>query len=70
MVFLGASATAEAIADLALCPFEAIKVRMQTTLPPFANSMREGWSKIVAEEGYSGYVYPIITMDPFSLAVY
>lgn len=57
VVFLGASATAEAIADLALCPFEAIKVRMQTTLPPFANTMREGWSKIVAQEGYAGYVY-------------
>ncbi|KFZ24266.1 hypothetical protein V502_01258 [Pseudogymnoascus sp. VKM F-4520 (FW-2644)] len=62
VVFLGASATAEAIADLALCPFEAIKVRMQTTLPPFANSMREGWSKIVAEEGYAGLykgIYPL-----------
>lgn len=54
VVFLGASATAEAIADLALCPMEAIKVRMQTTLPPFANSMHEGWAKIVATEGYSG----------------
>jgi solute carrier family 25 phosphate transporter 3 len=53
-VFLAASASAEFIADIALCPFEAIKVRMQTTLPPFANTMREGWGKIVKAEGYAG----------------
>lgn len=54
VVYLGASATAEFIADLFLCPFEAIKVRMQTTLPPYAHGLREGWSKVVAEEGVSG----------------
>lgn len=54
VVFLAASASAEFLADIALCPFEAIKVRMQTTLPPFAGSLREGWSKVVREEGYGG----------------
>ena len=54
VIFLGASATAEFLADIALCPFEAIKVRMQTTLPPFAKNAREGWSKVVASEGYAG----------------
>lgn len=54
VVYLGASASAEFLADLALCPFEAIKVRMQTTLPPFASSLREGWGKVVSKEGYSG----------------
>ena len=53
-IFLAASASAEFLADLALCPFEAIKVRMQTTLPPYANSLGEGWRKIVTEEGYAG----------------
>lgn len=53
-VFLGASATAEFFADIFLCPFEAIKVRMQTTLPPYAQNMREGWTKITAKEGLSG----------------
>lgn len=41
---------------------EAIKVRMQTTLPPFAHTLREGWSKIVAQEGMSGLykgLYPL-----------
>jgi len=54
IVYLAASASAEFFADMALCPFEAIKVRMQTTLPPFASTLREGWSKIVASEGYAG----------------
>jgi solute carrier family 25 phosphate transporter 3 len=62
IVYLGASATAEFIADIFLCPFEAIKVRMQTTLPPYANNLREGWSKIVTQEGYGGLykgLYPL-----------
>ena len=54
VVYLGASASAEFLADIALCPFEAVKVRMQTTLPPFANSMRDGLAKIVKEEGFGG----------------
>ncbi|PLB47869.1 putative mitochondrial phosphate transporter Pic2 [Aspergillus steynii IBT 23096] len=61
-VFLGASASAEALADVALCPLEAIKVRMQTTLPPYAQNLREGWSKVVAKEGFSGLykgLYPL-----------
>jgi len=61
-IFLGASASAEFLADLALCPFEAIKVRMQTTLPPFANTLREGMSKVIKEEGYAGLykgLYPL-----------
>ncbi|MCJ1379011.1 hypothetical protein MMC17_002110 [Xylographa soralifera] len=61
-VFLGASASAEFLADLALCPFEAIKVRMQTSLPPFAGSLREGWTKVVEKEGIAGLykgLYPL-----------
>jgi solute carrier family 25 phosphate transporter 3 len=62
VVFLAASASAEFLADLALCPMEAIKVRMQTTLPPFANNLREGWSKVIREEGVGGLykgLYPL-----------
>ncbi|PKX99011.1 putative mitochondrial phosphate transporter Pic2 [Aspergillus novofumigatus IBT 16806] len=62
VVFLGASASAEFFADMALCPFEAIKVRMQTTLPPYAHNLREGWSKVVAKEGFGGLykgLYPL-----------
>jgi len=62
LIYLAASASAEFLADIALCPFEAIKVRMQTTLPPYANTLREGWSKIVAKEGVAGLykgLYPL-----------
>ncbi|EGW32802.1 uncharacterized protein SPAPADRAFT_60147 [Spathaspora passalidarum NRRL Y-27907] len=53
-VYLAASASAEFLADIALCPWETIKVRTQTTIPPYAKSLTEGWSKIVAADGYGG----------------
>lgn len=62
VLYLGASASAEFFADLALCPWEAIKVRMQTTLPPYASNLRDGWNRIVAKEGISGLykgLYPL-----------
>ena len=62
LVYLAASASAEFLADMALCPFEAIKVRMQTTIPPFANNLRDGWGKVTAKEGVSGLykgLYPL-----------
>ncbi|KAK4984933.1 Cu/Pi carrier [Elasticomyces elasticus] len=61
-VYLAASASAEFIADIALCPFEAVKVRMQTTMPPFASGTLDGISKITAKEGWSGLykgLYPL-----------
>lgn len=62
VVYLAASASAEFLADIALCPMEAIKVRMQTTLPPFAKNLREGWGKVVSQEGVAGLykgLYPL-----------
>lgn len=53
-VYLAASASAEFLADLALCPLETIKVKTQTSIPPFANSVFQGWSKITATEGIAG----------------
>ena len=53
-IYLVASASAEAIADVALCPFEAVKVRMQTTIPPFASGAFNGISIITGKEGTSG----------------
>ncbi|KAJ8143362.1 hypothetical protein OY671_003502 [Metschnikowia pulcherrima] len=53
-VFLAASASAEFLADLALCPLETIKVKTQTTIPPYATSVFDGWSKITEKEGISG----------------
>ena len=53
-LYLGASASAEFIADVGLCPLEAVKVRMQTTIPPFATGTVAGISKITSTEGFGG----------------
>lgn len=54
LIFLSGSATAEFIADLFLCPWEAIKVKTQTTIPPFASSVGDGWKKMTATDGIAG----------------
>jgi solute carrier family 25 (mitochondrial phosphate transporter), member 3 len=54
VLFLTASASAEFIADIGLCPFEAVKVRMQTTMPPAFTGTFQGISAIVAKEGTGG----------------
>jgi solute carrier family 25 (mitochondrial phosphate transporter), member 3 len=51
LVYLLSSAGAEVIADLALCPFEAVKVRVQTN-PLFARGLLDGLPKMVAQEGF------------------
>eukprot|EP00271_Cylindrocystis_brebissonii_P007180 TRINITY_DN2040_c0_g1_i1.p1 TRINITY_DN2040_c0_g1~~TRINITY_DN2040_c0_g1_i1.p1 ORF type:complete len:370 (+),score=48.11 TRINITY_DN2040_c0_g1_i1:208-1317(+) len=53
LIYLAGSASAEVIADVALCPFEAVKVRVQT-IPGFANGLSDGMPKIVAAEGVAG----------------
>jgi len=57
VVYLFASASAEVIADVALCPFEAVKVRIQTN-PHYARGLLDGLPKFYATEGigslYSG----------------
>lgn len=61
-VYLTASASAEFIADVALCPFEAVKVRMQTTIPPFATRTFAAISHVTAKEGVGGLfkgLYPL-----------
>ncbi|KAK0748261.1 mitochondrial carrier domain-containing protein [Apiosordaria backusii] len=61
-LYLSASASAEFLADLALCPFEAIKVRMQGTIPSQYSGTLNGLSTITAAEGVSGLykgLYPL-----------
>ncbi|KAF7717523.1 Mitochondrial carrier domain-containing protein [Penicillium ucsense] len=61
-VYLAASASAELIADVALCPFESVKVRMQTTIPPEIRGTFSGISAVVGKEGVSGLykgLYPL-----------
>jgi len=61
-IFLTASASAEFIADVGLCPFEAVKVRMQTTIPPAFTGAFQGINSITAKEGTAGLykgLYPL-----------
>jgi hypothetical protein len=53
-LYFTASASAEFIADIFLCPLEAVKVRMQTTIPPFASGTLSGISTITRKEGTAG----------------
>lgn len=55
-----ASASAELIADVALCPFESVKVRMQTTIPPDFRGTFTGIANVTGKEGFGGY-FPSLT---------
>ncbi|KAH0609128.1 uncharacterized protein H6S33_001356 [Morchella sextelata] len=61
-IYLAASASAEFIADVALCPWEAVKVRMQTEeRSPYRGAV-QGVRSVVAEEGVAGLykgLYPL-----------
>ncbi|GJN27455.1 hypothetical protein PR202_gb15483 [Eleusine coracana subsp. coracana] len=52
LVYLAGSASAEVIADIALCPMEAVKVVQ--TQPGFARGLSDGLPKFVKSEGYAG----------------
>jgi len=60
-LYLAASASAEFFADIALCPFEAVKVRIQTQ-PGWANTIREGIPKLKAEEGITGFYKGLVPL--------
>lgn len=53
-VYFVSSASAEVIANVVLCPFEAIKVRVQAQ-PHFAKGLADGFPKLYASEGIRGY---------------
>ncbi|XP_077212147.1 mitochondrial phosphate carrier protein 3, mitochondrial-like [Tasmannia lanceolata] len=53
LIYLAGSASAEIIADVALCPMEAVKVRIQTQ-PGFARGLSDGLPKLVKSEGAMG----------------
>ncbi|KAK0063830.1 phosphate carrier protein mitochondrial [Biomphalaria pfeifferi] len=52
-LYLAASASAEFFADIALCPMEAVKVRIQTQ-PGWSTTLREGLPRILKDEGTLG----------------
>lgn len=60
-VYLAGSASAEFFADIALSPFEAAKVKIQTT-PGYANTLREAMPKMIKEEGISGFYKGLVPL--------
>ncbi|XP_075106911.1 mitochondrial phosphate carrier protein 3, mitochondrial [Nicotiana tabacum] len=61
LIYLAGSASAEVIADVALCPFEAVKVRVQTQ-PGFARGLSDGLPKFVKAEGAAGLYKGIVPL--------
>ncbi|KAK9073523.1 hypothetical protein SSX86_007847 [Deinandra increscens subsp. villosa] len=58
LIYLVGSASAEVIADMALCPMEAVKVRVQTQ-PGFARGLGDGLPKFVRSDGVLGDIMDI-----------
>ncbi|CAK9160509.1 unnamed protein product [Ilex paraguariensis] len=61
LIYLAGSASAEVIADVALCPFEAVKVRVQTQ-PGFARGLSDGLPKFIKSEGALGLYKGIVPL--------
>lgn len=55
VIFFVSSASAEVFANIALCPFEAVKVQVQAQ-PHFAKGLLDGFPKLFASEGLFGSV--------------
>jgi solute carrier family 25 phosphate transporter 3 len=53
VIFLAGSASAEFIADIGLCPWEAVKVKVQT-VPGFAKGLTDGMPKFIQQQGVGG----------------
>ena len=53
LIYFTGSASAEFIADIALCPFEAVKIRVQTQ-SGFTKGFLEVLAEILAVEGFNG----------------
>ncbi|KAJ0077020.1 hypothetical protein Patl1_35606 [Pistacia atlantica] len=53
-IFFLPSALAQIFADVALCPFESVTVRVQTQ-PHFAKGLSDGFPKVYTTEGLAGF---------------
>jgi hypothetical protein len=54
MVYLTSAALAEFFGDIALCPFEATRIRL-VSQPTFASGLATGLSKIARQDGISAH---------------
>ncbi|KAL0702640.1 hypothetical protein Bca4012_058762 [Brassica carinata] len=53
-IYFLSSASAQIFADMALCPFEAIKVRVKMQ-PMFAKGLLDGFTRVYRNEGLAGF---------------
>lgn len=69
-IYLGASATAEFFADIALCPLEATRIRL-VSQRGFASGLSTGFMRLAREEGlrgfYSGFVPLLFKQVPYAV---
>jgi solute carrier family 25 phosphate transporter 3 len=70
-VYLASSACAEFMADIALCPLEATRIRL-VSQPTFASGLMSGFTKIASQEGlgafYSGFGPILFKQVPYTMA--
>merc|ERR1740130_391451 len=71
LIYLGASACAEFIADIFLCPLESARIR-QVSDPTFEKSLVPAMQKLYAMEGiagwYAGFVPMVFKQVPYTMA--
>lgn len=53
-IYIGAAAGAEFIADLFLCPLEAVRIRAVSD-PTWSNGLADGFAKMASQEGILGF---------------
>jgi solute carrier family 25 (mitochondrial phosphate transporter), member 3 len=71
-IYLGASAMAEFIADIFLCPLEATRIRLVSN-PQFASGLAGGAARLLKEDGfikgfYSGFGPILFKQIPYTMA--
>jgi len=71
-IYLGSSALCEFVADIALCPLEATRIRL-VSQPDFASGLISGFIRLAREEGvlrgfYSGFGPILFKQIPYTMA--
>jgi len=70
-IYLASAACAEFIADIFLCPLEAVRIRAVSD-PEFCDGLADGFSKILKAEGvggfYAGFAPILFKQIPYTMA--
>ncbi|XP_019435804.1 PREDICTED: mitochondrial phosphate carrier protein 1, mitochondrial-like [Lupinus angustifolius] len=62
LIFFLSSSSSQIIADVALSPFEAVKVRVQASHPLFAKGLADGFPLLYRTEGLSGFYRGLVPL--------